>query len=121
MIITGFTPLNTQNCILNESRIDLWQFSLDHELHFAHQLLNADERSRAGRFYFTRHKRRFTNARATMRIILARYLNISPERLEFTYSAHGKPNVINSQKLQFNISHSGDMAVLAVGKIYLWV
>lgn len=50
MIITGFTPLNTQNCILNESRIDLWQFSLDYELHSAYQLLNADERSRADRF-----------------------------------------------------------------------
>ncbi|HAT1798012.1 4'-phosphopantetheinyl transferase superfamily protein [Legionella pneumophila subsp. fraseri] len=118
MIITGFTPLNTQNCILNESRIDLWQFSLDYELHSAYQLLNTDERSRADRFYFHRHKRRFTNARATLRIILARYLNTSPERLEFTYNAHGKPNVINSQKLQFNISHTGETAMLAVGKTY---
>lgn len=116
MIITGFTPLNTQNCTLNESRIDLWQFSLEHELNIADQLLNADERARGDRFYFARHKRRFTGARATLRIILARYLNTSPERLEFIYNAHGKPEVINSQKLQFNLSHTGDLALLAVGK-----
>lgn len=116
MTITGFTPLNTQNCILNESRIDLWQFSLENESNGNEYLLNADERARAHRFYFSRHKRRFTNARATMRIILARYLNIPPERLEFTYNAHGKPEVINSLKLQFNISHSGDLALLAIGK-----
>ncbi|MBL7480007.1 4'-phosphopantetheinyl transferase family protein [Legionella bononiensis] len=118
MIITGFTPLNTQNCILNESRIDLWQFSLEHELHIADQLLNADERARADRFYFSRHKRRFSTARATLRIILSRYLNTAPERLEFDYGPHGKPTVINSQKLQFNISHTGDLALLAVGKGY---
>ncbi len=118
MIITGFTPLNTQNCILNDSRIDLWQFSLEHEHHAADQLLNADERARADRFYFSRHKRRFATARATLRIILSRYLNTAPERLEFSYNPHGKPSVINSQKLQFNMSHTEDMAVLAIGKTF---
>lgn len=118
MIITGFTPLNTHNCILNESRIDLWQFSLKQELNIASQLLNADERARGDRFYFSRHKRRFTTARAVLRIILSRYLNTAPERLEFTYGTHGKPAVQNAQKLQFNLSHSGDLAILAVGKSY---
>ena len=118
MIITGFTPLNTQNCTLNESRIDLWQFSLEQELDGSYQLLNVDEKARADRFYFSRHKRRFSTARATMRIILSRYLNTAPERLEFIYNAQGKPDVVNSQKLQFNLSHTGDLAILAVGKGY---
>jgi 4'-phosphopantetheinyl transferase len=116
MTITGFIPLNSEHCVLNESRIDLWQFSLEHELHAAEYLLNSDEQSRADRFYFSKHKRRFTTARAAMRIILARYLNTSPERLEFTYNAQGKPSVVNSQKLQFNLSHTGEIAILAVGK-----
>src|SRR5437879_1602128 len=55
MIITGFNPLNTQNCILNDARIDLWQFSLAYELHNADQLLNSEEQARANRFYFSRH------------------------------------------------------------------
>lgn len=118
MTITGFKPLNMQNCILNESRIDLWQFSLEHELNVAYQILHAEEKARGDRFYFSRHKRRFTTARAALRIILARYLNVSPERLEFTYNKQGKPAVANSQKLQFNLSHSGDLALLAIGKGY---
>lgn len=116
MTITGFTPLNSQNCVLNESRVDLWQFSLEEELYNAQRLLSADETERANRFYFSKHKRRFTTARATLRTILARYLNTVPERLEFTYNAQGKPSVINSQKLQFNLSHTGELAVIAVGK-----
>ncbi|TAL64809.1 MAG: 4'-phosphopantetheinyl transferase superfamily protein [Legionella sp.] len=116
MTIIGFTPLNTQNCILNDTRIDLWQFSLAQELDSASQILNAEEKARSDRFYFSRHKRRFATARATMRIILSRYLNIPAERLEFTYNAQGKPEVVNTQKLHFNISHSGDSALLAVGK-----
>jgi 4'-phosphopantetheinyl transferase len=118
MTITGFTPLNTEHCVLNESRIDLWQFSLQQELAAADQILNADEKARAARFYFDKHKRQFTTSRAAVRIILARYLNNAPEHLEFTYTNHGKPSVINSQKLQFNLSHTGDLALLAVGKIY---
>lgn len=116
MIITGFTPLDTTHCILNEARIDLWQFSLLNELANAAHILNAEELARSQRFYFSKHQRRFSTARATLRIILARYLNVSPERLEFSYNAHGKPKVINSARLQFNLSHSGDLALLAIGK-----
>lgn len=118
MTITGFTPLNTQNCTLNDSRIDLWQFSLEHAFSNAFALLNSEEKARATRFYFERHQRRFTVARAMMRIIISHYLDISPDRLEFTYTTHGKPEVINAQRLQFNISHSGDLALLAIGKTY---
>lgn len=116
MIITGFSPLNTQHCILNESRIDLWQFSLTQEFRQSEQLLSDEERSRANRFYFSHHKRRFVNAHATLRLILARYLNTAPERLEYSYNKHGKPEVLNMQKLQFNMSHSGELCLVAVGK-----
>lgn len=118
MTITGFTPLNTNHCLLNESRIDLWQFSLEADFSAASTILNDEEKARAARFYFERHRRRFATARAMTRIILSRYLNASPDRLEFTYGFHGKPEITNSQRLQFNISHSGDLALLAVGKNY---
>ncbi|MGC1181694.1 4'-phosphopantetheinyl transferase family protein [Legionella sp.] len=116
MNITEFTALDTNNCILNETRIDLWQFSLVNELPNVSQILNAEELARTERFYFSRHQRRFSTARATLRIILGRYLNTHPERLVFSYNSHGKPEVINSTKLQFNLSHTSDLAILAVGK-----
>jgi 4'-phosphopantetheinyl transferase len=116
MIATGFTALDIEHCILNETRIDLWQFSLESEVPNAKNILNAEEIARAQRFYFSPHQRRFSTARATLRIILGRYLNINPAYLEFTYNPQGKPKVINSAKLQFNLSHSADLALLAVGK-----
>ena len=61
MTITGFSPLNTQNCILNEQRIDLWQFSLTNELKGAEQILNDEELARGNRFHFSHHRRRFYN------------------------------------------------------------
>lgn len=116
MITTGFIPLDTENCILNEARIDLWQFSLENELPNAKTILNDEEIARTERFYFSQHQRRFSTARAVLRIILGRYLNMNPARLEFSYNAHGKPKVINSARLQFNLSHTADLAILAVGK-----
>ena len=116
MNITGFNHLNTQNCILNEARIDLWQFSLAQGLTNMEHILNSEEQEKANRFYFERHKRQFSTARIVMRIILARYLNTSPERLEFICNDYGKPEVLNNAKVQFNLSHTGDLALLAVGK-----
>jgi len=116
MTMVGFTPLNSVHCLLNESRIDLWQFSLAHELRATAQLLSSDEQARASRFYFDKHRRRFATGRASLRIILSRYLNTSPDQIVFTYNPQGKPEVYSTQKLQFNLSHSGDLAILAVGK-----
>lgn len=77
-------------------------------------VLSDDERERASRYRFARDKERFTAARAMLRRILAAYLDVSPEQVSFTYSPNGKPAVTNSSALQFNLSHSGDLAVCAV-------
>ncbi|MBN9230834.1 MAG: phosphopantetheine-protein transferase [Legionella sp. 40-6] len=116
MIISGFNALDPDHCVLSETRIDLWQFSLTQELPDAAQILNAEEQARVERFYFSKHQRRFATARTTLRIILSRYLNLPPHALEFSYNNHGKPKVLNALRLQFNLSHTEDLAVLAVGK-----
>lgn len=118
MSMTGFISFDSTQCILNEYRIDLWQFSLEQNLNLSYQILNAEEKARSQRFHFSQHQRRFATARTLLRIILARYLNTTPKSLEFVYNSQGKPSVINLQRLQFNISHSGDLAILAVGKGY---
>ena len=53
-----------------------------------------------------------------MRRILARYINETPISLDFVAGQYGKPELVNAPFLQFNLSHSGDMAILAVGKDY---
>lgn len=116
MIITDCTPLDPQHCILDASRIDIWQFSLLESLPSSANILHEDELRRASRFHFERHRRRFTIARTGLREILGAYLAIPPALLEFEYNKQGKPEVINDQALHFNLSHSGDKALLAIGQ-----
>ena len=79
--------------------------------------LSSDEQMRAERFRFDREWRRFIVGRGTLRIILGRYLNLSPEEVEFEYRPNGKP-VLSAGLLHttlcFNLSHSGEMLLLAV-------
>ena len=96
-----------------EMTLDIWQFSLKtsclpHEL----QILSEDEHIRWKRFYFERHQRRFSVARVRLRQILAKYLEEDPAKLNFHYESHGKPYL--SSSLQFNLSHSEDVALLAI-------
>jgi 4'-phosphopantetheinyl transferase len=56
-------------------------------------------------------------AHSALRIILARYLNMLPERIRFQASAQGKPGLapgLDSGGLRFNLAHSGDLALVAV-------
>jgi 4'-phosphopantetheinyl transferase len=118
MIITECFHLDPNNCVLDPTGIDIWQFSLNETLAQSATILNADELSRAARFYFERHQRRFATARTRVREILGAYLGLPAATLEFTYNQYGKPEVINSQQLQFNVSHSGEIALLAIGKTF---
>jgi 4'-phosphopantetheinyl transferase len=80
--------------------------------------LSADEKLRADRFYFDHHRIRYVTGRGTMRSILSRYVGIAPDQLEFHYGRQGKPYFESDTAgnfLGFNLSHSGDLAILAVG------
>lgn len=76
--------------------------------------LATDERVRAGRFKFERDTRRFVVTRSALRAVLGAYLGVPPRSLTFSYGAHGKPALEGAHaSLDFNVSHSGEMAVVA--------
>ena len=78
-------------------------------------LLSRDERERAARFHFQRDAQRYTVTRARTRTILGAYLQSDPRELKFTYSAREKPSLASaSADIRFNVSHSGDQAMVAV-------
>ncbi|MGQ3889346.1 4'-phosphopantetheinyl transferase family protein [Legionella sp. CNM-1927-20] len=111
-----FEVMSIYDYELAPNRIDIWQFSLTQVADSMDTILNKEELARANRFYFPHHKRQFSIARAMLRLILSRYLQIPPERVKFSYNKYGKPSVVNNQQLEFNISHSQDLALLAVGQ-----
>jgi 4'-phosphopantetheinyl transferase len=80
------------------------------------QLLNQEELARAARFHFSRDHNRFVVARAALRVILGRYLKTNPAKIQFSYSAYGKPGLAgdhSESELQFNLGHSHEIAIYA--------
>jgi 4'-phosphopantetheinyl transferase len=76
--------------------------------------LSDDERARAARFYFERDRAAFTVVRGALRTLLGGYLGTPPGALVFGYRHKGKPYLeAPLDDLQFNVSHSGDFALLA--------
>jgi 4'-phosphopantetheinyl transferase len=76
-------------------------------------LLDAGERARSRLIADPRARRTFEVAHAVTRLVLARELRLRPEALVFTLRDGGKPDVVNSSDLHWNLSHSGEHAVLA--------
>ncbi|MEO1134432.1 MAG: 4'-phosphopantetheinyl transferase superfamily protein [Cyanobacteria bacterium J06639_1] len=81
-------------------------------------LLSPDERTRADRFKFSRDRDCFTVARGILRTLLGRYLRRSPRAIKFAYGEYGKPELADhpTSTIHFNLSHSGEMALWAVGR-----
>jgi len=78
-------------------------------------LLSPDERARAARLRFERHRDRFVAAHAGLREVLARYLGTAAESVRLDADAQGKP-VVAAASLQFNLSHSDAVALVAVAR-----
>ncbi len=79
--------------------------------------LSADERMRAERFYYERDRKRFIFRRGLLRTILACYLGIEPNRVQFCYGTHGKPALVETSEgihLRFNLSHSHGLSLYAI-------
>lgn len=85
----------------------------ENELNSFLELLNKEEKIKAYRFKFEKHRNNFISFRANLRIILSKYLNIHPAKIIFSYADRGKP-FINDSDIKFNISHSDNFAVFAV-------
>ena len=92
--------------------VHIWTLALDDRAirEPVEELLSPDERERASRFRFERHRAQFALTRATLRRLLASYLSVSAREICFCYSSHGKPGLSES-RLDFNVSHTEGMAV----------
>lgn len=108
-------PPSPPHIQLHTDAIDIWLVGLEQSDAVRAKLwplLNDEEQARAKRFYFDIHRHHFIVGRGLLRILLGRYLEVAPEKIVFAYGDHGKPYLPNTT-LNFNISHSYEMALLA--------
>ncbi len=111
-----------QDVKLSKGNVDIWQIPIDRQiggLQSYRRMLSPDEDERAVRFLSPKHRRRFIRARAVMRIILSRYIGVAADKIAFAYGAKGKPELSSEMgrpDINFNLSHSTDVAILAVAQ-----
>lgn len=95
--------------------LHVWQVKLNESpVEFQIQCLDQEELHRAERFINEAHRRRYLLAHFFLRSILARYLAIPAAKIVFFKQANGKPYIQSQANLQFNMSHSEDMALYAI-------
>ena len=91
-----------------------WRVILDtisnESLDCLYELLDAEEKSRAGAFIKRADRQRYIAAHGVLRILLNKILG--KDSYTISTNAHGKPQVSNLP-IEFNLSHSGNIILLA--------
>lgn len=99
--------------------MEVWKVALADSLDGGPEaaVLSADEAARASQFYAAPDRNRWVRAHVALRRILAEYLGQHPTSIRFSESSTGKPGIVpdeNPKGISFNLSHSGDLALVAV-------
>ena len=111
-----------KDLILADHEVHVWRAQLElpsSQVQRLRGILTHDELDKAKRFFFETDRQRFIVARGTLRSILSRYITIYPGHLRFYYNQYGKPFLAldsSSALLNFNLSHSGSMALFAIAR-----
>ncbi|WP_319781154.1 4'-phosphopantetheinyl transferase superfamily protein [Maridesulfovibrio sp.] len=81
-------------------------------------ILSPQERSRAGKYKFARHREKYTARRVLLRLWLAGELSEPPHEIRIGYTSHGKlflgQQKSNPPLTDFNMSHSSNSLALAI-------
>lgn len=107
---------------LTGQAVHCWSVPLtcaESDLESLQTLLSSDERERADRYRFLLHRRRFIVRRAALRTILALYSGVPACKLSFQVDSYGKlalEALLVNNPLYFNLSHSDELAVVAVSR-----
>lgn len=110
---------------LLSNSVDIWSIDtakFPDDLTSYFQLLSQEEQLRSQRFKFEKDKRLYILARSALRLLAGQYLNCTPVSIQMGYAAYDKPYFLDYPEFKFNISHSGEIVVLAfVQKLELGV
>lgn len=106
---------------LSEGEVHLWALPLDEAplQQAEHQVLElaAAERERAARIRCSQTRSAFVQTRTALRTLLGHYLDLPPDAVALSSGAWGKPQLAAGMgTLQFNVSHSGQLALIALSQ-----
>ncbi len=93
--------------------LDVWHVRIDHVRPRA-DWLQPRERQRLERLRVAGKRRQFLAAQTALRQVLAGYLGLDGAEVRFAYGEQGKPYLPDRPDLGFNLSHSHELAVIAV-------
>lgn len=112
--MSGGWPTGPDRLALVEGEVHVWRARLDGPWPGV-EGLPAPERERAAGFLREDATGRWVAARWALRRILARYLDQPAAEIALESGENGKPQLGDrSSGLRFNLSHSGDLALVAV-------
>ena len=119
---TSSWELPPENISIGNGHVHVWRMWLELADYMTDEMqskLSTEEKHRAGRFRGREDRIRFIAAHHFTREILSNYLDKRPEKINIAYNQYGKPELEeydDASGLRFNLSHSDDIAVLAVGR-----
>ncbi len=116
----NIVPQNWQNAwlALTPNQAHVWRLALDQtddkSMAKCWELLSSAERQRAQKFRKAEDWLRFIAGRFLLKLLLAKYTDRSLHEIDIEAAKGGKPLMKNgSGALQFNLSHAGQMVMLA--------
>ncbi len=96
--------------------VHVWTIDLNGPAAASAQCLDERELDRLRRFVRADDARRYRRAHVALRAIIGAYLGCEAARVAFAEQAQGKPCLLEPRTgLHFNLSHSKDLALLALG------
>lgn len=110
--------VNLRDIELNADTIQIWHGNIsaeDANYQSYWRILDAAEQAHAGRIKIDLLHKRYVAVHGRLRNILAQTLHESPEEIKINKAEHGKPYLPDTPELAFNLSHSADAMVIAVG------
>ncbi|WP_298553733.1 4'-phosphopantetheinyl transferase superfamily protein [uncultured Algibacter sp.] len=103
------------NFLLAVNQVHVWCISFDiseNEINYLKSFLTDDEIIKASKFRFEKDKNCSIITRGALRLLSGKYLKTNPKDIIFKYGQFGKPDYRMKTNLKFNVSHSGNKAVI---------
>jgi 4'-phosphopantetheinyl transferase len=101
-----------------DDAVALWSCDLERvpaEVGEFAQCLSAEERARAARFGTDVLRSRWVVGRATLRLLLASATGVDPADIRLARGVRGRPELAGPRRLDFNVSHTDGVALIALG------